>query len=79
MLSSLLYEFGASIHADERACSCFDLILMISPKEKREVIQSCFCGQAESAIVALNCSGMVLGSQPIRWIFNYEQLQIFTF
>jgi hypothetical protein len=27
----------------------------------------CFCKQAESAIVALNCSGMVLGSQPVRY------------
>lgn len=26
----------------------------------------CFDDQAESAIMALNCSGMVLGTQPIR-------------
>lgn len=27
----------------------------------------CFCEQAETALQALNCSGMILGAQPIRY------------
>ncbi|XP_040930186.1 polyadenylate-binding protein-interacting protein 9 isoform X6 [Gossypium hirsutum] len=48
-----------------RTVYCTNIDKKVSQAEVKNFFESA-CGEAESAIVALNCSGMVLGTQPIR-------------
>lgn len=51
------------------ACSCRQGLMLNSD------VFFCFHEQAESAITALSCSGMLLGTQPIRCVLLTDLLE----